>query len=146
MKNLYYDLPISFSDLKKKNKELSLCNYEKSIAQNIFMLITSRPGEHRFDYELGCEIWESDFELISNQNTWKEKIRKSVEQIVLKKEKRLKQIYVDAELSEEEIISPITNKKSIKKRLKLRVRGVSVLTGEDFLFETKLFISPISMD
>jgi phage baseplate assembly protein W len=146
MKNLYYELPLQFALIKKKNAEHPLVNYEKSIAQNIYMLITSRYGEHRYDPSFGCEIWETDFELVGNVNIWKERVRKSAENLIHKYETRLKNLSVDTELSEEEIRSPITERLSIKKRLKIKVKAISVLTGEDFIFETKLFISPLSID
>ena len=66
MKETYYDLPIRFDLLMQKNRELPTCSLDKSIAQNIFLIITSKFNEHRFDPTYGCEIWETDFELIHN--------------------------------------------------------------------------------
>jgi len=146
MKNLYYDLPLRFDLLKKKNTEHPICNYDRSIAQHIFTILTTRFGEHRYDRTFGSEIWDTDFETIANVNTWKEKVRQSVDTAINKHEKRLKQITVNVDLSEEEIRSPITDILSTKKRLQLIIRGKTILTGEDFVFETKLFISPLSID
>jgi phage baseplate assembly protein W len=146
MKNIHYDLPLRFDLLKKKNAEHPTCNYDKSIAQFIFMLITAHFGEHRYDPSFGSEIWETDFQLIANVNTWKENMRKSVEAGIISHEKRLKDLNVTVDLSEEEIRSPITQILSVKKRVLLRVKAKTVLTGEDFVFETKMFISPLSID
>ena len=92
------------------------------------------------------KIWETDFQLIANVNTWKENMRKSVESAIISNEKRLKELNVTVDLSEEEIRSPITQILSVKKRVLLRVKAKTVLTGEDFVFETKMFISPLSID
>jgi len=35
---------------------------------------------------------------------------------------------------------------SVKKRLLIKVKGKAISTGEDFSFETKFFISPLSLD
>jgi len=148
MKNAYYSLPIKCEILTKKNSEVEhpLCNFDESIAKNIFLLITSRYGEHRYSQTFGCEIWSSDFQLIGNINVWKEKIRKSIELVIQNHEKRLKNLNVSLDLSEEEIKSPITNLISVKKRLLIKVKGKAISTGEDFSFETKFFISPLSLD
>lgn len=146
MKNLYYTLPLDFSLLMKKNQEHTYSTYDQSIAQNLFILITSKYGEHRYDETLGCEIWESDFQLITNQNIWKEKIRKSIEELIVKFENRLKNCSVDVDLLESEIISPITNRKSIKKCIHLKINATTLLTGEKFQFVTKMFISPLSIE
>lgn len=146
MKNLYYTLPLDFSQLMKKNQEHAYTTYDQSIAQNIFVLITSKFGEHRFDETLGCEVWESDFQLITNQNIWKDKIRRSIESLIERFEKRLKNCIVDIDLIESEITSPMTNKKSVKKCIHLRISANTLLTGEKFQFVTKMFISPLSIE
>jgi len=148
MKNTFYSLPLKCEILTKKNSEVEhpLCNFDESIAKNIFLLITARFGEHRYNKTLGCEIWSSDFQLIGNVNVWKEKIRKSVETVIQNHEKRLKNLIVSLDLSEEEIKSPISNLVSIKKRLQIKIKGKTISTGEDFSFETKFFISPLSLD
>lgn len=146
MKNFYYSLPLDFSLLKKKNKEHQYCTYDQSIAQNLFVLITSRYGEHRYDDDFGCELWQADFQLITNQNIWKERIRKSIENLISKFEKRLKNFQIDIDLVETEIISPITKQKSVKKCLHINIKGITTLTGESFSFNTKMFISPLSLE
>jgi len=148
MKNTFYSLPLKCEILTKKNSEIEhpVCNFDESIAKNVFLLITTHFGEHRFNPSLGCEIWSSDFQLIGNVNVWKEKIRKSVETVIQNHEKRLRNLNVSLDLSEEEIKSPITELVSIKKRLAIRIKGKTLSTGEDFSFETKFFISPLSLD
>jgi len=146
MKEVFYDLPINFSKLKEKNQELPTCNLNKSIAQNIFLMITSKFSEHRFDSTYGCEIWETDFELIPNINSWKDNVQKSILQTLFFHELRLTEIRVDIEVNEEEITIEHKNIVAIKKRLEIWVNAVTKKTGEPFVFNTKLFISPLSLD
>ncbi|HPH82764.1 MAG TPA: GPW/gp25 family protein [Flavobacteriales bacterium] len=146
MKEFYYTLPLQFDVLKTKNKEHTVCTFDRSIAQNIYLLITTRFGEHRYDDHFGCEIWDTDFEVITNINVWKERVRKSIDQALRKFEKRLRNVSVSIELAEEEIVSPISGIRSVKKRLSIRVTGMTIRTGQDFNFETKLFISPLSAE
>jgi phage baseplate assembly protein W len=146
MKETYYDLPIRFDLLIQKNKELPNCSLDKSIAQNIFLIITSKFNEHRFDPDYGCEIWETDFELIHNVNIWKERVRKSIIQTITLHEVRLTNIDVDVDVNEEEIKIEAKNLITIKKRLAITIRAKTIKTGEPFIFSTKLFISPLSLD
>ena len=146
MKETYYDLPIRFERLKQKNKELPTCDLVKSIAQNILLIITSKYNEHRFDKSYGCEIWESDFELIANITSWKEKIRKSILSTLTAHEKRLLEYNVDVDVNEEEIKIEQKNLMTVKKRLMVKIKAKTRKTGEPFYFETKLFISPLSLD
>ena len=68
MPTKYYELPINFSSLMQKNNELAACDLKKSIAQNIYLIITSRFRENRFDDSYGCELWDMDFELVHNES------------------------------------------------------------------------------
>ena len=122
MKEIFYNLPINFSKLKEKNQELPTCNLNKSIAQNIFLMITS------------------------NINSWKDNVQKSILQTLLFHELRLTEIRVDIEVNEEEITIEHKNVVAIKKRLEIWVNAITKKTGEPFVFNTKLFISPLSLD
>src|ERR1700744_1006601 len=85
----YYELPINFSTLMQTNHDLPTCELKMSIAQNINLIITSKYNEHRFDDTYGCVIWNMDFELVLNENAWREKVNQSVMQSLKRHEKRL---------------------------------------------------------
>lgn len=146
MKTDYYRIPIDFKKLKKKNSDWEYCSFKESIAQNIYLLITSHFGEHRFDFSYGSKIWESDFQHIGNVNMWTEKVRKSLEEAIINHEKRLKKPLISIELLEKDIVSPISGIRSVKKCLNIKVTATNTITGESFIFEMQLFISPISLD
>jgi phage baseplate assembly protein W len=142
----YYELPIRFSRLMERNQELPTCDLKKSIAQNIFLIISSRFNEHRFDPTYGCELWDRDFELIANRLVWQEQIGISITRSLVQHEARLEAIKVDTEVTEEPYQNPVTKLRIVKKRLNVTIKGKITQTGEDFHFSTQLFMSPISID
>jgi len=117
-----------------------------SIAQNINLIITSKFNEHRFDDTYGCVIWDMDFELILNENIWRDKINKSVILSLKKHERRLDNIDSIIEVKEEEYVNKRTGIKGIRKKIKISVSGQLRETGEQYNFSTNLFLSPISFD
>src|SRR4051812_46709572 len=148
----FYELPIPFRILVEKeeelnrNLELPVCDLKKSIAQNIYLIITSEFKEHRFDESYGCELWDMDFELIANENMWLDRIRKSILKSVVTHEKRLYDINVDLDISQDEQITTLKNTRSVKKRLSIYVTGTIRETGESFPFNTNIYLSPLSLE
>jgi phage baseplate assembly protein W len=142
----YYEMPLQFRRLMKRNTDLPTCDLKKSIAQNIFLIITSKFNEHRFDTSYGCELWDMDFEIVVNESMWTEKIRKSVQVSVEKHETRLYDIDVQIEVAQDENVFGLKNEKSVKKLLSIFVKGTISETGESFPFNTKIFLSPLSLE
>lgn len=130
----------------ERNQELPTCDLRKSIAQNIFLIISSRFNEHRFDRTYGCELWDRDFELISNRLVWQDQVSQSIVRSLAEHEPRLEGIGVETEVTEEPYQHPVSRVKVIKKRLSVSVKGRIRDTGEQFAFATQLFLSPISID
>jgi phage baseplate assembly protein W len=141
-----YELPIRFNALMQANKDLPTCDLKKSIAQNINLIITSKYNEHRFDQSYGCEIWDMDFELILNENAWRDKISKSVIQSLKKHERRLDNIDANVEIKEEEFINKTNGNKGIRKKISVYANGTIRETGDPFNFSTYLYLGPISFD
>jgi phage baseplate assembly protein W len=141
-----YQMPLRFDMLMERNSELPECNLPTSIAQNIFLIISSKYNEHRFDSEYGCEIWERDFELITNPIKWQEDVNKSIISSLSHYEPRLERINVDTVVTEQPHYNPATRVHSIKKKIIVNVKGTIRATGEPFAYAPQLFISPISVD
>lgn len=139
-------MPLRFDLLMERNQELPECNLGTSIAQNIFLIISSKFNEHRFDPEYGCEIWDKDFELITNQIKWQEEVNKSIVKSLKHYESRLENINVDTVITEQPHMNPVTRVRSIKKKIIVNVKGRIKATGEPFAYAPQLFISPISID
>jgi len=146
MNHPYYQIPIKFSALTTRNEDLANCGLPQSIAQNIYIIITSKFKEHRFDESYGCELWNMDFELITNENLWIEKIRKSIHISVSKYEKRLDGIEVTVKILQEEQVSRYNNTKAVKKKLEIRIEGKVTETGEPYFSEMNIYLSPLSLD
>lgn len=144
--NKLYQMPFQFDKLMERNKELPQCNLGTSIAQNIFLIISSKFQEHRFDPSFGCEIWARDFELIPNPLRWQEEVNQSIYLSIKKYEPRLEKIDIDTTITEEPYQHPITKVRSFKKRIKVAVKGVVKATNENFFYSPQLFLSPISID
>ena len=142
----YYELPINFEILISKNRELRTCDLKQSIAQNIYLIITSKYKENRYDESYGCELWDLDFELVSNENMWLEKIRRSVFNSVMKHEPRLYDVSVDIDITMDEQVTSLKSTRSVKKRLTIFVKGYVTKTGEPFEFNTNIYLSPLSLD
>ena len=142
----YYGLPIKFGTLMQRNQNLQSCSLSQSIAQNIYLIVTSKFNENRYDESYGCELWDMDFEQITNESLWLERIRKSVMKSVTSHELRLSGIEVDVRIAQEEQMNLHTHVKSVKKKLSIKVVAKIKETGEHFPFETFIYLSPLSID
>jgi phage baseplate assembly protein W len=138
----FYTLPLQVNLLLKKEQH-PLCTLPQSIAQNIYLVITSHFGESYYDEDYGCLIWEKDFELMSNMK-WIENIEPALVRSIQKSEHRLSNVDVKIQVDEFEFIS----KKSAraKKRIHILVMGTITKTNEAFRFSEKIYISPLSLD
>ena len=113
---------------------------------SVYLIITSKFGESRFDETYGCEIWDFDFVNISNQSNWKTRIIKSIEHSIGKHEKRLMNVHVNLELKEEEVASNTSSVVNVKKGVKISVNANIADTNEPFTFVQKMFLSPLSFE
>ncbi len=146
MEQHYYKLPLNFENLITKNKELEPSSKGESIAAHVYLIITSKFGESRFDETYGCEIWDFDFVNVTNQSNWKSKIIQSVENSIANHEKRLMNVKVSLDIREEEVPSASTGVVNVKKGVKISVVASLQETNEPFTFAQKMFLSPLSFD
>lgn len=146
MVNKLYQMPLRFDMLIEGNHELPTANLGTSIAQNIFLIVSSKYREHRFDPAYGCEIWDRDFELITNHLIWQEQVNRSILKSLTRYEPRLENLNVDTTITEEPYQHPVTRVNSVKKRITVRVQGTIKATGEPFAYAPQLFLSPVSVD
>ncbi|MCX6188260.1 MAG: GPW/gp25 family protein [Bacteroidetes bacterium] len=146
MEQHYYKLPIFFENLITKNKELEPSSKGESIAAHVYLIITSKYGESRFDETYGCEIWDFDFVNITNASNWKSLIVDSVVKNIIKHEKRLMNVKVTLDIKEEDVLNSSTNVKSVKKAVRISVSANLSDTNEPFTFVQKMFLSPLSFE
>ncbi len=105
----YYRLPLRL-DLLVRGADLSqqprlarevFCPLEDSIRNHVYLLITTQFREARFDAQLGCMIWEDDFQMgndSANNGYWTDRVKTSVRDAVRRYEKRLERVGVEVDL------------------------------------------------
>ncbi len=145
MSTSFYKKPFHFARLFS-NQPLETCDAGISISQHIELIIFSRFGEHRFNPAFGCEVWELDFELIVNQAMWEDKMSQSVKRAVRDQEKRLYEVDAFISVSDVEKVFPLRRMTEIKKKVDITVTGRLTATGENYVFVTALFLSPLSSE
>jgi hypothetical protein len=136
----YYKLPLKLSLLTQK-KEHEKCNLSESVAGMIHLIAVTYFGECKHDSSFGCEIWEHDFENISNPQQYRENLIKSVQHTIQKQEKRLTDIRVDIQV--EQIDYKLIQRR-IKSRITLKVHATLLATNEPFVHYDQFFIGPLS--
>lgn len=142
MSDPLYDKPFRLKNILS-NKELDKTDPGKSISNNIELIISTRYGEHRFNRNYGCEIWDLDFELVVSERMWEERFRQSLLRSVTDYERRLYQVEVEIKMTEVEKMFFAKNVSEIKKKVEISVSGKMNTTGENYLFTTSLFLSPL---
>lgn len=115
-----------------------------SISQYIELIIYTRYGEHRYQPDFGCEIWELDFELIVSESMWEEKLRQSLLRSITKYEQRIYNIQIEVKIKEVNKFYPLRNITEVKKQVEIIVKGTVQQTGENYFFSTSLYLSPLS--
>jgi hypothetical protein len=140
--NTFYSLPLRLDKIINK-KSIPFCSLQESIAQNLYLLITSDFKELRFDHSYGCSIWEQDFEILANIK-WKDTLSNSLEETIRKHEERLKNSKVKVEIEEYKFLSKEIVR--IKRKLIIRIEGFTVRTNEKFEFMEQIFIAPFSLE
>lgn len=138
----FYTLPLRIDDILN-NKQHPLCALPQSIAQNIYLIITSHFGESYYDNSYGCLIWEKDFEVMPNTK-WIDYIEPALIESIQKSERRLSSIDVKVQVSEFEFKSKKGTR--AKKRIHIHVKGIISKTNESFQFTEQIYISPLSLD
>ncbi len=140
MSGEYYFAPFRFGDLIQK-AEHPRVPLRDSVAAMIHLIAVSGFGEYSCDETLGCEIWDYDFDNITNTQAFKEGIRQSLGRTLEKHEPRLSQLKIDIQLQQVEIV---INNRRTKSRITLKVDGVLTRTNEPFSYTEVFFMGPLS--
>lgn len=136
----YYTLPLKPGLLVRK-KDHKKCSLLESVSGMVHLIAVTYFGECKHDQTFGCEIWEHDFENISNPQQYREKLIKSVQKTIETQEKRLSDVVVDIQI--EQIDYRLVQRR-IKSRISLRINGRLLATNEPFSHFDQFFIGPLS--
>ena len=141
MKGIYYKLPIDFAGLMKK-QDLAKIALEDSISQSIYTLMTTTFGECKFDETYGCELWDSDFDLLKSDNELKVFVAQSLKNSISQHEKRIAVQDIEVVITEQDLGS--LGRKRIKKKVLVLVKAVILETNRPYVYKNSFFVSPLS--
>jgi phage baseplate assembly protein W len=119
-------------------KQVSLAD---SVANFMHLMTITKFEECKHDPNFGCAIWDHDFEVITNMQGFKERIRLSMEETIKTYEKRLSNVIVEINIQQ---FQSVIKKRRVKNRINVTVTGSLVETNEFFRWEEKFFIGPLS--
>lgn len=138
----YYRLPFQPGRVMEK-KEHPKCSLADSVAALLHLVAVTNFGDYTHDPTFGCEIWEHDFENISNSQIFREKLRVSIQATIEKHEPRLSNVRVGIQIDQ---IDYRMGQRRIKSRIRLKVDATLTLTNEPFTFTDQFFIGPLSYE
>lgn len=124
-------------------KEHPKCSLAESVASLLHLVAVTNFGDYTHDPTFGCEIWEHDFENIANSQIYREKLRVSIQDTIVKHEPRLTNVKVGIQMDQ---IDYRMVQRRIKSRIRLKVDATLALTNEAFTFTDQFYIGPLSYD
>lgn len=145
MNKSFLKIPLETNSLLELEPN-SYCSELESIDQYIELILTTCPGEHAFDKNFGCKIWDMDFEKVSSRKKWEDEFSKYIYEAVSLYEKRLNDITVSIEVMEVTKEDEVTKTTAIKKKVVVQVKGYILNTAKYGIFRYKLFLGPLSTE
>ncbi len=142
MSGKYYKLPLNFNHFFETGS-FEKCSELVSIDQHIELLLTTCPGEHRFDVNFGCEIWLLDFDHNSTTNKWKKLFHDYVMESIVTYEKRISRVVVNINITEV-VRSELSDRTTIRRRVEITVEAVLNSTKQNCYFGYNIFLGPIT--
>ncbi|WP_029906685.1 GPW/gp25 family protein [Prevotella sp. 10(H)] len=147
MDTIYYKLPLNLDNIfDEDGGKLHTCSEIESIDQHIELIITTCPGEHKFNKNFGCRIWDMDFERVVLRKKWEEEFTGHIADAIQRFESRIKDIEVAIQVMEVTREDSITKTTAIKKKVIVQVKGILVSSGGYCEFRYKLFLGPLSTE
>jgi phage baseplate assembly protein W len=147
MRNNFYKLPIRFDSIfDEKGGDMPMCSEIESIDQHIELLLTTCPGEHKFDKNFGCRIWDMDFERVVSRKQWEDDFKAYVLESTQNYEPRLKNISVNISIKDVTRQDYTLQTTAIKKEVLVYINAYLVSSGEPCSFHFLLYLGPLSID
>jgi phage baseplate assembly protein W len=141
MPDTYYRLPLDLGSLVERQL-LPRCSVQESIAQHLYLMLTTHFGESRYEPGFGCLVWEQDFEAMTTIR-WKDSVQQSIEQTIRTYEPRLVRARAQVAVLDFELKNV---SQRIRKRLDVQVTASLHHTNEPFTFKASLFVAPLSVE
>lgn len=147
MEQQYYKLPLNLDVIfNEDHAEIATCSEVESIDQHIELIITTCPGEHKFNKNFGCRIWDMDFERVVSRKKWEEDFAAAIKKAVEAFEQRIKDVDVTIHIMEVTREDRLTKSTAIKKKVDVKVKGQLVSSAYNCTFKYRLFLGPLSTE
>jgi phage baseplate assembly protein W len=147
MQQQYYKLPLRLSTVfDEDSKGLARCNETASIDQYIELLLTTCPGEHKFDKNFGCGIWDMDFERVVSRQKWTQDFTGHISEAIKTYEKRLKDVSIEIDINDVSRFDYALQTTAIKQEVKIIVKANLVSTNEPCGFHYAIYLGPLSTE
>jgi phage baseplate assembly protein W len=147
MENQYYKLPIKFDSVfNEEGKKMVTCSEASSIDQYIELLLTTCPGEHKFNKNFGCRIWDMDFERVVSRKKWEDDFIAYISEAIQTFEKRLKDVSVSISIKDVARQDYALQTTAIKKEVIVYVASRLVSNNEPCKFHYALYLGPLSTE
>jgi len=144
----YYNMPLNFSTLTQRAKRLGKCDLKESVIQHIYLILSTKYEDSRFDSLYGCELSKYDFENPNNLERIKHQLEKSVKDLLVAYEKRITETKVTIHIKEEELSTQgIKKHRKLKKKVEITVIGKFIATNQKFEPPPfVIYLSPIAVN
>lgn len=143
----YYKLPIKFDSVfNEDGKKMATCSEISSIDQYIELLLTTCPGEHKFNKQFGCRIWDMDFERVVSRKKWEDDFTAYVLEAIQLFEKRLSNVNIRINIKDVARQDHTLQTTAIKKEVTIVVTARLVSNNEYCKFQYALYLGPLSIE
>lgn len=143
----YYKLPLNFTRVfETRIRNLSVSTEKESIDQHLELLLTTCPGEHKYDPGYGCKIWELDFERVISVSRWEDLFTKFIKEAIEKYEPRITIIDILVKFTDTKKTYGFPEATSIKKRVDIQIDSTVNSINKKCSFVYSLYLGPLSSD
>jgi len=140
-----YKTPLLFARLFESG-DLSRCSETDSIDKNLELIITTCPGEHKYDPKFGCNIWYLDFESVVSVQRWESEFLNFVSDAITKYEPRIQELSTTVNFFDTKNQHELSGAISIRKRADIQIRAIINSSGKKCIFFYSLYLGPISSE
>lgn len=139
-------MPLLFPRLFASGKDLSRCDENESIDRNLELILTTCPGEHKYDPGFGCDIWDLDFENVVSVQRWEGEFVRCISAAIQKYEPRISRVDPSVHFLDIKNQHEFSGIVSIRKRADIRIDAVITGSGKKCCFYYSLYLGPLSSD
>jgi len=141
----FYKTPLLFTHLFESG-DLSRCSESESIDKNLELIITTCPGEHKYDPGYGCGIWFLDFENVVSIQRWENEFMSFIAKAAGKYEPRIMILDTQVNFLDVKNQHELSGAVSIRKRADIQIDAIIVSSGKKCRFYYALYLGPLTSD